>query len=293
MKTFTLMKKKHYTATFLDNNDQLPSKHFNKYDKDAKRLLKFRSTLPDVRRALANVPTYMIFDDHDVTDDWHMTLDWCKEVFANNLGRRIVQNGMLAYTLFQAWGNTPELFRPNHANKAGSKILELVEKWDPTSGYFVSNEIEITDPLGLPGLISSEVEFLFKKVPNHKKLMLQTTDESQIMQWHYAVKGKNFEILVLDGRTKRGYPDPADELVKKIIKLRHAAIIHEVMFKQQLPAPSADTQLTLIVAPTSIVGIPAIELNEFPFLARLVASSEFKKPTVDIYDHWKNQSDAF
>jgi hypothetical protein len=65
------------------------------------------------------------------------------------------------------------------------------------------------------------------------------------------------------------------------------------MLIEQLPPPSGDKPLTIILAPTSIIAIPAIELDEFPCLARLVAKSEFKKPTIDLFDHWKNQSDAF
>jgi hypothetical protein len=34
------------------------------YDREIAALTEFRRTLPKVRRALANTPTYMIFDDH-------------------------------------------------------------------------------------------------------------------------------------------------------------------------------------------------------------------------------------
>ena len=36
----------------------------------------FRKNLPKVQRALANVPTYMILDDHDVTDDYFLNPIW-------------------------------------------------------------------------------------------------------------------------------------------------------------------------------------------------------------------------
>ena len=36
----------------------------------------FRKNLPKVQRALANVPTYMILDDHDVTDDYFLNPVW-------------------------------------------------------------------------------------------------------------------------------------------------------------------------------------------------------------------------
>jgi phosphodiesterase/alkaline phosphatase D-like protein len=56
---------------------------------------------------LANVPTYMIFDDHDVTDDWNLTARWRHRVHASPAGRRIVANALAAYWAFQGWGNDP------------------------------------------------------------------------------------------------------------------------------------------------------------------------------------------
>jgi hypothetical protein len=76
----------------------------------------FIATLPKVRRLLANTPTYMIFDDHDVTDDWNLSIRWKEDVKAFKLGKRIVANALAAYWLFQGWGNDPDGFadiRPN------------------------------------------------------------------------------------------------------------------------------------------------------------------------------------
>ena len=56
-------------------NDSL--KH-SKYDSERKKLLEFRKAIPQVRRALANVPTYMMIDDHDITDDWNRLRAWCE-----------------------------------------------------------------------------------------------------------------------------------------------------------------------------------------------------------------------
>ena len=47
-----------------------------KYDQQLRNLERARRALPAARRVLANVPTYMIFDDHDVTDDWNLTREW-------------------------------------------------------------------------------------------------------------------------------------------------------------------------------------------------------------------------
>jgi hypothetical protein len=76
------------------------------------------STLPKVRRALANIATYMILDDHEITDDFNMQRKFCDAVYASALGMRVVQNGLTAYALCQHWGNCPEQFtgrRRRHA----------------------------------------------------------------------------------------------------------------------------------------------------------------------------------
>jgi hypothetical protein len=73
-------------------------------------LEEFHKTLPNVRRLLANIPTYMIFDDHDVTDDWNITGGWYDKVRDSSLGRRVVSNALAAYWAFQGWGNEPYNF---------------------------------------------------------------------------------------------------------------------------------------------------------------------------------------
>jgi hypothetical protein len=76
----------------------------------AEELARAGAALPAVRRVLANVPTYMIFDDHDVTDDWNLTARWRDQVHASPAGRRIVANALAAYWAFQGWGNDPGQF---------------------------------------------------------------------------------------------------------------------------------------------------------------------------------------
>lgn len=63
-----------------------------------------------MRRVLANIATYMVFDDHEITDDWNLNVGWEKAVRASGLGRRILLNGMAAYWMFQGWGNEPTNF---------------------------------------------------------------------------------------------------------------------------------------------------------------------------------------
>ncbi|WP_136067918.1 metallophosphoesterase family protein [Modicisalibacter radicis] len=76
----------------------------------------FVEELPAVARVMAQLPTLMIFDDHDVTDDWNLTAAWEETAYGNPFSRRIIGNALLAYLLCQGWGNDPErLATPLHA----------------------------------------------------------------------------------------------------------------------------------------------------------------------------------
>jgi hypothetical protein len=81
-----------------------------KYAAEAKSLADAHRALPAVRRVLANHPTYMIFDDHDVTDDWNLTSAWRGGVHQSPTGRRFVANALAAFWAFQGWGNDPDLY---------------------------------------------------------------------------------------------------------------------------------------------------------------------------------------
>ncbi len=80
------------------------------YDKELASLEVARRALPAVRRVLANIPVYTAVDDHDVTDDWNLTLEWRRNVERSPAGRRVVANALAAFWAFQAWGNAPRHF---------------------------------------------------------------------------------------------------------------------------------------------------------------------------------------
>jgi hypothetical protein len=69
----------------------------------------FAAACRAAQRVLANVPTYMICDDHDVTDDWNIDELSRDAAQKNNpAGRRIIANAIAAYWAFQGWGNNPD-----------------------------------------------------------------------------------------------------------------------------------------------------------------------------------------
>lgn len=79
-----------------------------RYARESSCIEAFVATLPRAARALASVPTLMIFDDHDVTDDWNLSARWEETAYGHPFSRRIIGNALLAYLLCQAWGNSPE-----------------------------------------------------------------------------------------------------------------------------------------------------------------------------------------
>lgn len=88
--------------------EKIPAEYLARYDQEKQILDGFIRELPKVQRVLASLPCYMIFDDHDVTDDWNLTRGWEEAAYNNPLSRRIIGNTLIAYWLCQAWGNRPE-----------------------------------------------------------------------------------------------------------------------------------------------------------------------------------------
>jgi hypothetical protein len=84
--------------------------HINRYEVERVEVELFADGLQGVRRFLAHLPTYMIFDDHDVTDDWNLTGGWEEVAYKHPFSRRIIGNALIAYFLFQGWGNNPQQF---------------------------------------------------------------------------------------------------------------------------------------------------------------------------------------
>ena len=58
----------------------------------------------DVRQVLACIPTFMIYDDHEITNNWNITPQWCATMLQN--GReQVLVDGLIAYWVYQGWGN--------------------------------------------------------------------------------------------------------------------------------------------------------------------------------------------
>ncbi|MBM6551443.1 alkaline phosphatase D family protein [Marinomonas ostreistagni] len=81
-----------------------------RYEQERLAIEEFIKGLPNVQRVLAHIPTAMMFDDHDVTDDWNLTAEWEQTAYETPLSKCIIGNALFGYFLCQGWGNNPKQF---------------------------------------------------------------------------------------------------------------------------------------------------------------------------------------
>jgi hypothetical protein len=60
---------------------------------------------PAVRWLLSTVPTAMIFDDHDVHDDWNTSKDWVADIRSQGWWDERIVGGFMSYWAYQHLGN--------------------------------------------------------------------------------------------------------------------------------------------------------------------------------------------
>ncbi|MEU8524726.1 alkaline phosphatase D family protein [Streptomyces sp. NPDC048629] len=60
---------------------------------------------PEVRWLLSTVPSCMIFDDHDVIDDWNTSASWLAGMRATPWWRERILSGLMSYWVYQHLGN--------------------------------------------------------------------------------------------------------------------------------------------------------------------------------------------
>lgn len=89
-----------------------------------------------VRQVLAALPTYMIFDDHEITNDWNIAPYWLGRALRRGMEQTLV-DGLVAYWVYQGWGNLcaqgasehPLLALMQRAAQSGEDVLEKVRAW--------------------------------------------------------------------------------------------------------------------------------------------------------------------
>ncbi|WP_163912157.1 alkaline phosphatase D family protein [Pseudomonas frederiksbergensis] len=135
-----------------------------RYALEQTRIDAFKTGLGDVGRAMAHLPCLMIFDDHDITDDWNLSAQWEETAYGHPFSKRIIGNALLAYLLCQGWGNNPDAF---------GSVLEKTRTLSTTERYLDST---LQDDL--------------------------INDLLSFQNWHYVLPTTP-ALVVLDTRTRR------------------------------------------------------------------------------------------
>nr|WP_252732238.1 alkaline phosphatase family protein [Paraglaciecola arctica] len=122
------------------SDTSIPEPFKQKFREEQAIIEHFVAGLDKVRRALAHVRVYMIFDDHDITDDWNLTRGWEEAVYGNLFAKRIVGNALLGYWLCQGWGNDPTKLQPlfescrEYFTESGiqhhDKLVHIMLEWE-------------------------------------------------------------------------------------------------------------------------------------------------------------------
>jgi hypothetical protein len=128
----------------------------------------FKDGLNGVARAMAHLPCLMIFDDHDITDDWNLSANWEETAYGHPFSKRIIGNALIAYLLCQGWGNNPDAFAEviQQAIEFSAEAARHGQHWQPQSQ---------------DALIGRLLNF---------------------QQWHYVLPSSP-ALVVLDTRTRR------------------------------------------------------------------------------------------
>jgi hypothetical protein len=263
----------------------------SKWTKQQQCVTNYLGTLSKVRRALANIPSYMICDDHEITDDWNMTREFCDNVYGNDLGMRVMQNGLTAYALCQAWGNTPEQFedeaQPQGRSKAaGRQLLALLDGTNATS--FPSNAAAIQKIVGLHDaktLAATATQQSIDYGPYHEAgaqfMLFGTSVNDSSLNYYYTVEADSYQVIVTDTRTCRKFPKPG--------AVTHPDLLGGAELSYQVDqALSLGSRLQLVIVTTNMPPIPPIRAAED--LLNIADSLVYSN---DLYDSWEFPSASF
>lgn len=208
----------------------VPDKYQAIHRQELAAIKDFVSGLDKVQRLLAHTPTYMIFDDHDVTDDWNLSAAWEQAAYQDPLAKRIIGNSLFAYWLCQGWGNDPKQFTGDFYNVANEYQVANANQKESDS----EQQNADSQALYSQDLCSQDkfIDYLLK-----------------FSHWQYTLDSQP-KLVVLDSRTRRwrseqALDDPSGLMDwEALCELQQELIGHNAI---------------LLVSPAPIFGVKVIE----------------------------------
>ena len=208
-------------------------------------LTRFADGLAKVQRVLANIPTYMIFDDHDFTDDWNLNPLWCDRVYTTALGVATARNALISYALFQDWGNDPLKYeKKDDHKKMLAAIAALFPEGETGPKPEAANELDRL--------------FGFRERGVVDPVTGRTAAVNPIIKWHFSVPGPKHLAVALDNRTRRSFVSRVGPPGNVEGSLDPEANTAQT---EQIPAgPFTDgKEVLLLIAPLQVVGPPLLD----------------------------------
>lgn len=159
---------------------QAPSTQVLSFEEYA-RLYRESWSDPDIRWLLSTVPSVMIFDDHEVIDDWNSSATWRRDMVRQPWWIKRIGAGLSSYWAFQHLGNL-------HPDELAA---------DPV--YAAVTGLDATGPADATELL--------------REFGLRADERRDEYRWSYALQVGPVRIVVLDNRAGRQLePGPASML---------------------------------------------------------------------------------
>ncbi|MFD0479101.1 alkaline phosphatase D family protein [Nonomuraea thailandensis] len=132
-------------------------------------------TETEIRWLLSTVPTAMIFDDHDLRDDWNTSQPWREQMARTPWWRHRVVSGLGAYWVYQHLGNLSpaeraedELLAKLMAGDGGAALDEFAERADVEPS---SNRWSYARDLGPARLIMVDTRCARQLTPGDRRML--------------------------------------------------------------------------------------------------------------------------
>jgi hypothetical protein len=206
------------------------------------------------RLLLANVPTYMIFDDHEITDDWNLDKKWIRKSQASRDARRIITNGLAAYWIFQGWGNNPADFgNPAVSNTFAKQLLTNL----PTTNLTRSSQDEIYEKIiskfhnwtfvtpTIPGCIFMDTRT--QRIPDDQSNRIDEVFETPEFDKKPKNRKRLSDVVSMSRRRMQDMTELVDPAARKfaLVLIATTPVFGAAEIEQKLAATNLDGVLSL------------------------------------------------
>jgi hypothetical protein len=126
---------------------------------------------PPIRWLLSTLPTAMIFDDHDIRDDWNTSITWQRHMRGLDWWNRRIVAGLASYWVYQHLGNLSPRARADD------------EVWQRIAGHQGAEEPDLTELLD--------------------KVAYEADRRPESYRWSYVRDLHDVRLVVIDSRAAR------------------------------------------------------------------------------------------